>query len=127
MVGTAQGFQKRLMGLGNEKIQELAMELMQSEKFQQAFATAFGKAMAARQQVNKNMSVVLAALQVPTQGDLERLSDRIDKLRGQIRDLDGRLEALAAAPKAAGSAAKPTRKRPATKKKAARKAPRAKT
>lgn len=113
MAGTTRGIQDRLRELGNEKAQELATELMQNEKFQQAFATAFGKAMEARATFAKNMETVLMALQVPTHADIDRLSRRIDKLNGQLAQMSDTLEELARSPK---PERKPAARRPAKKK-----------
>jgi hypothetical protein len=89
------GLQQKLLNLGTEKIQELVGELMKSEKFQAAAATAATQAMQAKGRFDKNMQLLLGLLNLPSKKDLRRVNEKIESLNGKIVALTAKIDRLA--------------------------------
>lgn len=103
---------------GEQAIGELAQALLDSQMLENALAAAFG----AREKAIEAQQAAMAALNVASAGDLERLErrlrslsqrfddieDQLDRLAGEIAELRGRLSGGKASK---GSRAKPSKSR----------------
>ncbi len=104
---------------GEQAIGELAQALLDSQMLENALAAAFG----AREKAVEAQQAAMAALNVASAGDLERLErrvrslsqrfddieDQLDRLAGEIAEIRGRLSGGRAS---GGSRAKPSKSRP---------------
>jgi hypothetical protein len=110
-----------LFGAGEERIGQFAEEVIGNPRVREALAGAFRRAARTKGQVDRNMEMILAALNLPTRRDFDKLYAKVEALQGSLVNLSIKLDRLAAAQQSTprGPAAKPRRSR--TKKRAARK------
>jgi len=111
------GFIKKILGLGEEKMSDLTNELLSNPKFASALGKTIQKAMETKGKFDKNIQVILSAVNMPTKEDYDRMADRVNSLNKNLNELELRIDdlieriekhAMAKSPKAAkkGGAAK---------------------
>lgn len=91
------GFWQRLMGAGEEKLGQLADELLSNQHVTDALASALRRAAQTKGTVDRNLQLVLGALNLPTKNDYNRLVSKIEALQGSLVNLNIKLDRLMAA------------------------------
>jgi len=117
-------FIKKLKSMGEEKVGDLTNELLSNPKFAAAMGKAIQRAMETKGRFDKNVAVILNAINLPTKADYDRLADKVNSINKNVNALELRIQDLIArSEKAAGGAAKPrkaaAKKKTSPKKKAA--------
>jgi hypothetical protein len=85
-----------LFGAGEERIGQFAEEMLGNPRVRDALAGAFRRAARTKGQVDRNMEMLLAALNVPTRRDFDKLYTKVEALQGSIVNLSIKLDRLAA-------------------------------
>lgn len=79
-----------LRGRSEQAIGELAQALLDSQVLENAVAAAFG----AREKALEAQQAAMAALNVPSAGDVERLERRLRSLSQRVEELEDELDRL---------------------------------
>lgn len=80
--------QESLRGRSEQVIGELAQALLDSQMLENALAAAFG----AREKAAEAQQAALAALNLPSAGDVERLERRLRAFSQRLEDLEDQLD-----------------------------------
>lgn len=83
-------YRESLRGRSEQAIGELAQALLDSNVLENAVAAAFG----AREKAAEAQHAALAALNLPTAGDLERLERRLRSLSQRLEDVEDEIDRL---------------------------------
>ncbi|MHB1844571.1 MAG: hypothetical protein ACYCWW_07020 [Deltaproteobacteria bacterium] len=86
---------KRLVSQGEERLSKLATQLLSSERFVTALQTVVQRTLGAKGFMDKNLRLVLSAMNLPSTGDVRQLHERLDDLERLLAELDQKLAALA--------------------------------
>lgn len=97
---------KRLIEAGEERLGQIAEEVLASPQVADALGAALNRAARTKGTLDRNMQLVLGALNVPTRQDYNKILGKIEALQGSLVNLNIKLDRLLAA---SGDA----RKRPA--------------
>jgi hypothetical protein len=84
----------QLMKQGEERIAKLATQLLASEKFVQVVQIAVQRALTAKGFLDKNLKLVLAAMNLPSTGDIRALNERLDDLERLLGELEDRIDSV---------------------------------
>ena len=87
---------RRLYGLGEERLGRLAEDLLSNPRVAEAFSAALRKAFETKGRVDRNMQTVLALLNVPSRGDLNRLLTKLEAIQGNLANLNLKIDRLLA-------------------------------
>jgi hypothetical protein len=87
---------QRLIGAGEEKIGQLAEELLSNPHVSETLANALRRAARTKGQVDRNMQLVLGALNLPSRGDVSKLMSKIEALQGSLVNLNIKVDRLMA-------------------------------
>jgi hypothetical protein len=87
---------ERLRDAGQEKLRDMADELLSNPRFAEAFGAAIGRAVKTREKVDRNLRVVLNLANVPTKADYDDLVRKVVKLGDALGKLETRLDAIGA-------------------------------
>jgi len=109
-----------LFGAGEERLSQFAEEVIGNPRVREALTAAFRRAARTKGQVDRNMETILAALNLPTRRDFDKLYAKVEALQGSLVNLSIKLDRLAAA-QAAKPAPAAKRRRTGAKKGRARK------
>ena len=85
-----------LFGAGEERIGQFAEEMLGNPRVRDALTGAFRRAARTKGQVDRNMEMILAALNVPTRRDFDKLFAKVEALQGSLVNLSIKLDRLAA-------------------------------
>jgi len=85
---------KRLYGLGEEKLGRFAEELLANPRVAEAFSAALRKALETKGRVDRNLQTVLALLNLPSRGDVNRLITKLEALQGSLVNLNLKVDRL---------------------------------
>jgi hypothetical protein len=85
-----------LFGAGEERITQFAEEMIGNPRVRDALAGAFRRAARTKGQVDRNMEMILAALNVPSRRDFDKLYAKVEALQGSLVNLSIKLDRLAA-------------------------------
>jgi hypothetical protein len=88
---------KRLVEQGEERVSKLATQLLSSERFASTLQAVVQRTLNAKGFMDKNLRLVLSAMNLPSTGDVRALHDRLDDLERLIGELDGKVAGLAEA------------------------------
>jgi len=88
---------KQLLEMGEAQVGKLAGQLLANEAFMSGVQTAVAKALEAKGVVDRQLSLALRALQVPTRDELQRLNERLDEIERIFEGLTQKVEAVNAA------------------------------
>jgi hypothetical protein len=110
-----------LFGAGEERLGQFAEEVIGNPRIREALAAALRRAARTKGQVDRNMEMILAALNLPTRRDFDKLYAKVEALQGTLVNLSIKLDRLAAAQQAAKPEPAPKPRRSAPKKGRARK------
>lgn len=105
-----------LFGAGEERLGQFAEEVIGNPRVREALAGAFRRAARTKGQVDRNMEMILAALNLPTRRDFDKLYTKVEALQGTLVNLSIKLDRLAAAQHTAKPAPPPKPRRSAPKK-----------
>src|SRR5262249_36515433 len=86
-----------LFGAGEERLSQLAEEVIGNPRVREALAAGFRRAARTKGQVDRNMEMILAALNLPTRRDFDKLYAKVEALQGSLVNLSIKLDRLAAA------------------------------
>lgn len=107
-----------LVETGEETVSQVAGEVLQNPRVTEAFAGALRRAAETKGQVDKNLERLMAALNVVSRSDHEKLVSKVEALQGSLVNINIKLDRILATQKAAEDGAK-------KKKSAPRRAPKA--
>jgi hypothetical protein len=85
-----------LFGAGEERIAQFTEEFLGNPRVRDALAGAFRRAARTKGQVDRNMEMLLAALNVPSRRDFDKLYAKVEALQGSLVNLSIKLDRLAA-------------------------------
>lgn len=83
-----------LLNLGEERMGELAGQLLAHPKFSVALERAIDSGVRAKKGVDDTLSTVLSAANVPTTRDLEAVDGRLGELEESLIDIEDRLRSI---------------------------------
>lgn len=92
---------KRLVERGEERVSKLATQLLSSERFASTLQTVVQRTLNAKGFMDKNLRLVLSAMNLPSTGDVRGLHERLDDLERLLAELDEKVNSLAEAHQAA--------------------------
>ena len=88
---------KRLVERGEERVSKLATQLLSSDWFASSLQTMVQRTLNAKGFMDKNLRLVLSAMNLPSTGDVRGLHDWLDDLERLVSELDEKVQALAEA------------------------------
>jgi len=98
---------QRLVGAGEERLGQFAEELLQNPHVTDALASALRRAARTKGQVDKNMQLLMSALNLPTRGDFTKLVSKMEALQGSLVNINIKLDRLLAERQQAAAAKRP--------------------
>lgn len=87
---------QRLVGAGEEKLGLFAEEILANQRVTEALATALTRAAETKGKVDRNMQLLLGALNLPSKQDFNRLVSKVEALQGSLVNLNIKLDRLLA-------------------------------
>lgn len=103
---------QRIVGAGEERLGQFAEEILSSPHVTDALAAALRRAARTKGQVDRNMQLVLSALNLPTRADLNKIVNKLEALQGSLVNVNIKLDRLMAERQAAKRPAPPRTPRP---------------
>lgn len=106
---------QRWVEAGEEKLGQIAEDLLANQRVTEALAAALSRAAQTKGKVDRNLQVLLGALNLPSRQDFNKLVNKVETLQGSLVNLNIKLDRLVAALEAkkratpAPRAAKPRR------------------
>ncbi len=85
---------KKLVETGEERIGKLAQQLLSNEKFVAAVQSLVSRSLAAKGTLDKSLRTALAAMNLPSTGDVEVLRAKVEDLEKLLTSIESKLEAL---------------------------------
>ncbi len=82
---------KKLVAQGEERLSKAATQLLSNERFVTALQTVVQRTLTAKGFMDKNLRLVLSAMNLPSTGDVRALHERLDDLERLIADLDRKI------------------------------------
>jgi hypothetical protein len=99
---------KRLYELGGAPLARVAEDLLSSLPVADAFSHALERAIAAKGRMDRTMQTVLGLFNLPSRGDLSRLTTKLEAIQGSLVNLHLKMDRLMSA--RAPRSARPRRK-----------------
>ena len=90
----------RLVGVGEEKLGQFTEELLANPRVTDALASAFTRAAQTKGKVDRNLQMVLGALNLPSRQDFNKLASKVEALQGSLVNLNIKLDRLLASQEA---------------------------
>lgn len=81
---------------GEEKLGQLADEILSSPHITEALAAALTRAAQTKGKVDRNLQLLLGALNLPSRQDLTKLQSKIEALQGSLVNLNIKVDRLMA-------------------------------
>ncbi|RME55616.1 MAG: hypothetical protein D6795_02860 [Deltaproteobacteria bacterium] len=88
-------FLNKLINLGQDRLTEVAGELLKNDKFVDALQNAFEKGLEVKGKLDKNTQFLLNMMNLPSKADYDNLNAKINALRKGIRELNEKIEEIA--------------------------------
>ncbi len=85
---------KKLVATGEERIGKLVQQLMANEKFVAGVQAIISRAFTAKGALDKSLRTALAAMNLPSTGDLETLKEKIEELERLLGQVESKVDAL---------------------------------
>lgn len=85
-----------LMETGEEKVAQVAGEMMQNERVTEFLSVAIQRAAETKGQVDRSLENLLAALNVVSRADHERLVAKVEALQGSLVNINIKLDRILA-------------------------------
>lgn len=83
---------KKLVETGEERIGKVAQQLLANEKFVSTVQTLVSRSLAAKGTLDKSLRSALAAMNLPSTGDVEILRGKVDDLEKLLSQVEGKLD-----------------------------------
>jgi hypothetical protein len=87
---------RRLVETGEERIGKIAQQLLSNERFVAAIQTLVSRSLAAKGTVDKSLRTALAAMNLPSTGDLEILKNKVEDLERTLASVEDKVDSLIA-------------------------------
>jgi hypothetical protein len=87
---------QRLVGAGEERLGQFAEEVLSNPHVTEALSNALRRAAKTKGQVDRNMQMVLGALNLPSRADFSKLVSKVEALQGSLVNLNIKLDRLLA-------------------------------
>ena len=94
---------KKLVETGEERIGKLAQQLLSNEKFVTAIQSMVSRTLAAKGTLDKSLRSALAAMNLPSTGDLEVLRSKVDDLERMLASIETKVDKMASTKKKEGA------------------------
>jgi hypothetical protein len=78
---------KRLVATGEERVGKLVQQLMSNERFVSGIQAIVSRALSAKGAFDKSLKAALAAMNLPSTADLEKLAEKLDALELAVDEL----------------------------------------
>lgn len=88
------GLVDRLKDAGEEKMQDMAEELISNPRFAEALGRALAGAAETKKSLNRNVRLALNLVNVPTKADYDDLVRKVVKLGDTVTKLEQRLDTV---------------------------------
>jgi hypothetical protein len=85
---------KRLVETGEERIGKIAQQLLSNERFVGAVQSIVSRSLAAKGTLDKSLRTALAAMNLPSTGDLEILKSKVDDLERALASVEAKVDSL---------------------------------
>lgn len=86
---------KKLVETGEERIGKIAQQLLSNERFVATVQTIVSRSLAAKGTLDKSLRTALAAMNLPSTGDLEVLRGKVEDLEKLLTSIEAKVDALA--------------------------------
>ncbi len=98
MAGTGKSFDlfQWLYGAGEERLGVLAEQILMNPRLMAALAAALQRAAETKGRMDRNMQMILGALNLPSKSDLTRLQSKLDAVQGSLVNLSMKVDRLLA-------------------------------
>jgi hypothetical protein len=87
---------QRLVEAGEERLGQFAEDLLANQKVTEALASALSRAAQTKGTVDRNMQILLGALNLPSRQDFNKLTSKVEALQGSLVNLNIKLDRLLA-------------------------------
>jgi len=85
---------KRMIATGEEQMSKLASQLLSNERFMSALQKTVSAALDAKGTMEKGVQTALAAMNIPTAGDVKKLEGKIEELEKVFEGLSAKIAEL---------------------------------
>lgn len=85
---------KRLVESGEERVGKLAQQLLSNERFIAAIQTLISSSLAAKGTLDKSLRAALAAMNLPSTGDLESLRKKVEDVEQLLASVETKVDSL---------------------------------
>ncbi|HEX9604654.1 MAG TPA: hypothetical protein VF973_12970 [Myxococcales bacterium] len=85
---------KKMIATGEERVGKLATQLLANEKLMGALQKTVSAALEAKGLVERNVQTVLATMNIPTSGDVQKLQGKIEELERVFEGLSAKIAEL---------------------------------
>ncbi|MCA9770875.1 MAG: hypothetical protein KC466_00615 [Myxococcales bacterium] len=106
MANSSDTLLKRILSLGEERLQDLSNQLLDNKAFAKTLEQAVERGLKTKKNVDKNMQTALGLMNLPSKRDFKSLNDKIESLNGKIVSLSLKVDKLVAGLDTAASKAK---------------------
>jgi hypothetical protein len=87
---------QRIVGAGEERLGQFAEEVLANPRVTEALSTALKRAAQTKGQMDRNMQVLLGALNLPSRADFNKLTSKVEALQGSLVNLNIKIDRLLA-------------------------------
>ena len=85
---------KKLVETGEERIGKLAQQLLANERFVTALQSLVARTLAAKVTLDKSLRTALAAMNLPSTGDLDVLKEKVDELEKLLSSVESKVDEM---------------------------------
>src|SRR5512140_1958390 len=85
---------KKLVQTGEERIGKIAQQLLSNERFVATVQAIVSRSLAAKGTLDKSLRSALAAMNLPSTGDLEVLRGKVEDLEKLLTSIEAKVDAL---------------------------------
>ncbi len=103
-MATPDGAVRTILGLSEERMGEVASQLLANDTFVGAVQRAISSTLAAKKNVDQGVTTMLGLVNVPTLHDVDKVRERLSDVEQTLAEIAARLEGLPAKLAARGKA-----------------------
>jgi len=85
---------RRLVETGEERVGKIAQQLLSSEKFVSTLQTLITRSLAAKGTLDKSLRSALAAMNLPSTGDVDALRGKVEDLERLLASIESKVDGL---------------------------------